>query len=97
MKLFSLDKSFSVTVPDHLNNVRWSGDSHRVFYYSGTQFYTPTKLGYYDVATKTVADIILLSELEQLGVNTDGFFDVSPNGNRLVLWQGGDIWLVSLH
>jgi WD40 repeat protein len=96
LKLFSLDGGFSTTVSGYLSNVRWSGNSQKIYYYFGTQHYSPTTIGYYDVATKTAIDMMPLSTLEKLGVDI-GFFDVSPDGNQLVFWQAGDIWLVSFH
>jgi hypothetical protein len=97
LKLFSLDGDFSITLPNHSSNVRWAGDSKKIYYYSGMQFYTPTIIGYYDIAKKTVVDLIPLSKLEKSGVDTNGFFDVSLNGTQLTYWQGGDIWLVTFH
>lgn len=94
LELFSLDGSFSTTVSGYLSNVRWAGNSQKVYYYFGAQLYNPTNIGYFDMATKTTTDMILLSELEKAGIDI-GFFDVSPDGNQLVFWQAGDIWLVS--
>lgn len=96
LKLFSLDESFSTTLPGYHNNVRWSGNSQRIYYYSGAQLYNPTSIGYFDMTTKVVTDMMPLSTLEEFGVDI-GFFDVSPDGSQLVFWQGGDIWLVSLY
>jgi Tol biopolymer transport system component len=93
LKLFSLDDSFSRTLPGYINNIRWAGNSQKIFYYSGTQIYEPQSIGYFDMATGATVNVILLSEFEQLGVR--GFFDVSPDGSQLVFWQAGNIWLMS--
>ena len=95
LKLLSLDGSFSTTIPGYVNNVRWSGDSQRVYYYSGFQLYDPTSIGYFDMVTKTSTNVMPLSELEIYGVH--GFFDVSPDGGQLIFWQAGNIWLLSFH
>jgi len=93
LKLFSLDGSFTTTLFGPINNVRWTGNSEKIFYYSGTQLHEPASIACFDMVNKITTSVVTLSELKKLGVH--GFFDVSPDGTQLVFWQAGDIWLVS--
>ncbi|HMR97956.1 MAG TPA: hypothetical protein PKE62_01785 [Anaerolineales bacterium] len=95
LEILSLDGSFSTVINGNFGNVRWAGNSKRIYFYSGDQLYNPTNLGYFDLTSNSTTTLMSLNELEKSGVDI-GFFDVSPDGNQLVLWQAGDIWLLSL-
>jgi uncharacterized protein YutD len=78
-------------------NLRWSGDSKRLYYFYGDPGDDIDKLqvlGYYDTSSKTFGDVIELSKLYEFIKFSN--FDVSADGKQFVFWRGGDIWLLNL-
>jgi hypothetical protein len=95
------DKSTSTFNDDRpFGNLRWSGDSKRLYYFSGNpgddRLDTDKLqvLGYYEPSTRTFGDVIELSRLNKFIKSSN--FDVSADGKQFVFWFYGDIWLLNL-
>jgi hypothetical protein len=99
IKVVSLeDKSTSIFYEERpFQNLRWSGDSKRLYYFygnSGEDVDNLQVLGFYDTSTNTFGNVIELSRLNESMKFSK--FDVSVDGKQFVFWRGGDIWLLNL-
>jgi Tol biopolymer transport system component len=94
LQVISLDGASVINFPGFYQNLRWSHDSQMIYYYHGPDWYEVEDLGVYDLRSEKMPTLFTLSELHRHGIF--GAFDVSPLGNKIVFWRGGEIRLIIL-
>lgn len=96
--IVSLEDGQVEVINERAKDLTWSFNSQLVYYWQITQDFSLFRLRAYDVSHKihkTILDIALLKD-QGLCILYQCSFDVSPEGNQLVIWEyGGKIWLVT--
>ena len=80
----------------------WSIDSNILYYWSGSMndydFIQGNDLYKYDFVSGDISILVTISSLkESLGFIPLSAFTVSPDQNKLVVWNGDELWLVILN
>lgn len=95
LQIISLDRQPPVTFSGYFMDIVWSRDGQRLYFSSGSGAAMIEKLEAYDLETGKRSTILDWLQLEKQGIPSS-YFDVSPTGDRLIIWNGSDIYLVRL-
>ncbi len=75
-------------------NLRWADEGPKLFYYKGTGWHEAESLNSYSVSSNEENTIWKMDELENEGIA--GFFEVSPDGDRILFWEPRQLWVVAI-
>jgi hypothetical protein len=96
LRIFTLGGDQVLTIDDGISShLRWQPNGDKLFFYHEPELGVFESINSYDASQGIITAVLDKANLDDVDL-LGHYFDVSPDGNTIVMWSGDDIWVFEL-